>query len=431
MSLTNQLVTLVRNKSISDQDLEQATLFVLDAVVNSIAGANTAPGRILTEWVASQTNNDAARQAFVAGGLAHILELDDLHRTSVTHPGCVVVPASIAVSVREGASGLELLKSVLHGFEAMCRVGMAVGREHYRIWHNTATCGPFGSAMAIATLQNLSQEEAVHALGNAGTQSGGVWQFLATGAMSKHLHAGRGAEAGIVAADLAKHGFTGPPEILEGEKGFFAATCTDADPDAVIRHPHAPWQLTQTSIKPWPCCRHTHPIIDAALELYPCIEGKDICEITVETYQAVLDVCDRPTPTSEYEAKFSAHHCIAAALSYGRVDFSSFTNEARAQLSKLREKVKVTVSEPFISAYPESWGTKIMVKTTDGNLFSAERSTCKGDPENMLNKEEMVNKARYLLSYAGFEEPDATEFIETFLNMKNEETVPDVLNWTR
>ena len=119
--------------------------------------------------------------------------------------------------------------------------------------------------MTAATLLRLTDEETVHALGNAGTQSAGLWEFLNTGAMSKHLHAGRGAEAGIVSAQLAQLGFTGPPAILEGPQGLFAGACPDPDPAAVLRDPDEPWQVHQTSIKPWPSCRHTHPVIDAAI----------------------------------------------------------------------------------------------------------------------------------------------------------------------
>ena len=174
------------------------------------------------------------------GGLTHILEVDDLHKASVVHPGCVVVPAAWSVASREGIRGRALLVAILKGFEATTRVGMAVGPAHYRIWHNTATCGPHGSAYAAASLIGLNPSAVLDALGNAGAQSSGLWQFLETGAMTKHLHAGRAAEAGVVAADLAGLGFTGPPAILEGKKGFFAAACPDAQPEIVTGNPDAP-----------------------------------------------------------------------------------------------------------------------------------------------------------------------------------------------
>ena len=219
MSLTRDLARLVAAKPISQRDREAAALFVLDLVANALAGRNSEPGRILLRWAAAN-GGDAGRRAFLMGALAHILETDDLHRASVVHPGCVVIPAAFALGHDLGVQGHRFLASVLWGFEATCRVGSAVGPAHYKIWHNTATCGPFGSAMAAANLLGLTVDQTVDALGNAGTQSAGLWQFLETGAMSKHLHAGRAAEAGLVAATLAKEGFSGPPAILERSKGL-------------------------------------------------------------------------------------------------------------------------------------------------------------------------------------------------------------------
>ena len=187
------------------------------------------------------------------------------------------------------------------------------------IWHNTATCGPFGSAMAAASLLGLDDEETLHALGNAGTQSSGFWQFMETGAMSKHLHAGRASESGLLAAELAAHGFTGSPEILEGAKGMFAGMCIDPIPENILADADGEWQLPLTSIKPWPSCRHTHPLIDCALELHGKLNGEEITHVEIETYQAALAVCNRPDPYTEYQSKFSLYHCAAIAILDGVV----------------------------------------------------------------------------------------------------------------
>lgn len=419
MTLTQQLISYIRNKPVSQSDLDRAAIFTLDAIANTLAGRNSEPGRKLLQWSASQ-GQDAGRKALVAGGLTHILETDDLHRASVTHPGCVVVPAVFALAEREGNNGRQMLKAILHGFEAMCRVGSGVGPSHYRVWHNTATCGPFGSAMAAATLLDLNTDQAMHALGNAGTQSSGLWEFMETGAMSKHLHAGRAAEAGVVAADLAKLDFTGPPRILEGEKGFFAATCLDAEPDKVTANPDAPWQLTQTSIKPWPCCRHTHPAIDAALELHQALAGREIASVQVDTYQAAMDVCDRPQPDSEYAAKFSIYHCVAAALDAGEVVFESFSEASRDRLGGLRERITSVVAEPYASNYPVSWGSAVTVLTKDGDSLSAQRTAAKGDPELALSNEEMIVKANMLLAHAGFDKTAAQQVIDGVLRLSEE-----------
>ncbi len=403
MSLTEDLVDLIRNKPISEADLASAAMFTLDALATAYAGSVTATGKKLIAW-AQSGDLDGKRQAFLMGALTHITETDDLHRASVTHPGCVVVPAALSLGEKTGASANKILRAILHGFEAICRIGVAVGPTHYKVWHNTATCGPYGSAMAAATLLDLDQEQTRDALGNAGTQSSGFWQFLETGAMSKHLHAGRACESGLLAAELAAHGFTGSPQILEGEKGMFAAMCADPNPDAVLARPSDPWQLRLTSIKPWPCCRHTHPAIDCALELYGKLNSSEIKSVDIDTYQAACDVCDRPEPENEYAAKFSLYHCVSFALQNGEVRLDSFSAEARKQTRDLRKLTTLHVVDPFASRYPQSWGSGVRVTTQNGNVIAAERKNCKGDPELALNESETRIKAINLMRYGGLDE---------------------------
>ncbi|MBI1239518.1 MAG: MmgE/PrpD family protein [Alphaproteobacteria bacterium] len=421
-TLTEGLFALVADKPVSDADLEVASHLVLDALANAIAGKLTRPGEILWETQLAMAGDNVRDRAFLIASLTHILETDDLHRESVVHPGCVVVPAVWAVAEREGANGRRLLEAVLAGFEACTRIGMAVGPAHYRIWHNTATCGPYGAAMGAAALLDLEPPAVVHALGNAGSQSSGLWQFLETGAMTKHLHAGRAADAGVLSAYLAQRGFTGPPAILEGEKGFFAAACPDGDPGAVLREPDAPWQVHATSLKPWPSCRHTHPAIDAALEIAARVDPGQIAKIGVETYAAAIDVCDRVDPYSEYEAKFSLQHCVAAALSARDVGFESFDEAARADLAPLRRVTDVARAEPFLSAYPKAWGARVTVLTREGRSISAERTHAKGDPEAPLSREEIITKARGLFKKGGV--ADADGLIAQILHLPTARLLP-------
>ncbi|MEM7293414.1 MAG: MmgE/PrpD family protein, partial [Pseudomonadota bacterium] len=402
MTLTQSLIELIRNKPIDNSDREAAAMFTLDSVATAYAGSATPTGAILLQW-ARESDLDLKRKAMLLGALMHITETDDLHRASVTHPACVVIPVALVLGEHLGASGARVLDAILHGYEAICRVGAAVGPEHYRIWHNTATCGPFGSAMAAAALLELDDEQTLHALGNAGTQSSGFWEFMTTGAMSKHLHAGHAAETGWLAAEMAKFGFTGSPAILEGEKAMFAGMCPDPKPSEVLANATAPWQLHASSIKPWPSCRHTHPAIDCALELASQLQGDDIQSVTLRTYQAALDVCDRPQPDSEYQAKFSLYHCIAVALLDGRVGLDSFDEGARKRTADLRAKITAQASDPFASSYPVAWGSGIEVTTGSGAVLSTERTHCKGDPELALDETEMRTKAKGLLKFGGID----------------------------
>ncbi|MEX2201932.1 MAG: MmgE/PrpD family protein [Dongiaceae bacterium] len=419
-SLTERLVDLIARKPIDDADRRAAAMFVLDALANALAGRNSEPGRILLAWAGERPGANA--DGFLAAALTHILEIDDLHRHSVTHPGCVVVPAAWAAAARSGAKGRALLDAVLAGYEAMCRIGNAVGPAHYRVFHNTATCGPFGSAMAVGRLLGLDPATQVHALGNAGTQSAGFWEFLETGAMSKHLHAGHAAEAGARAAQLAAHGFTGPPTILEGERGFFRGMCPDGDPDAVLRDPDALWELHRTSIKPWPSCRHTHPPIDAAASLREAIGNRPIARVTVETYPATLDLCDRAEPDSEYGAKFSLQHCVAAALARPVVDFAAFDAPARAELAPLRARIECRIGDRFAASYPRAWGAAVAVTLGDGAVLTAEREHAKGDPEAALDERAMREKAAMLLRHGGVARPE--KLIDAVLALADDAALP-------
>ncbi|MCP4187356.1 MAG: MmgE/PrpD family protein, partial [Gammaproteobacteria bacterium] len=416
MTLTQDLIQLIQNKPVRAVDLKSAAIFTLDAVATAYAGKATPVGQILRDW-ATNTDFDLKRQALLMGALTHITETDDLHRTSVTHPGCVVIPAALSLGEKLNSSPQQILTAILHGFEAMCRIGAAVGPMHYKVWHNTATCGPFGSAMAAATLLGLDDEQTLHALGNAGTQSSGFWQFMETGAMSKHLHAGRACESGLLAAELAASGFTGSPEILEGTKGMFAGMCIDPIPDNILTDADGPWQLPLTSIKPWPSCRHTHPAIDCALELQGQLNYEVIDSIEIDTYQAALDVCDRPQPKSEYQAKFSLYHCISIALLDGKVTLDSFNHGAINRTTQLRQATSINVVNPYASNYPDSWGSAVRITTKNGETLEVSRKDCKGDPELALSDHEMLEKAASLMIYGGLDKSSVADVYETILSL--------------
>ena len=417
MTLTEKLIELIESKNIEEKDTKAASWFVLDAMANIVAGRNTEPGKILNRWFLEEPAN-TSRNVLWMGASMHILEVDDLHRQSVVHPGCVVIPTVLSLGMREDISGQQILEAVVKGFEACTRLGNSVGPAHYKIWHNTATCGTFGAAYAAGSLLGLGKSQLRDALGNAGTQSSGLWEFSSSGAMSKHLHAGRAGQSGLLAAELARHDFSGSPTILEGTRGFYAACCPDANKESLLSNPDGKWQLHHTSIKPWPCCRHTHPAIDAALELSNSLNGKNIETIELGVTQAALDVCDKPTPETLYDAKFSLQHCVSIAILCGQVGFDSFESEARQQASGLAKKFILKCNEEFEKAYPDAWGAEVKVKLTNGKVLSVFRKHAKGDPEARLTSEEMGEKAEMLFSFGGVSNVEA--WVERILGLSRE-----------
>lgn len=373
---------------------------VLVDTLGCLAGARDTPeARIVRATSGADTGPEA--RAFVWGALAHTLELDDLHRASVTHPACVVIPAALVIARGAAQPSRDAtLDAIVRGYEVMARIGEAVGAAHYRIFHNTATCGPFGAAAAGAALLGLDEERTVWALGNAGTVAGGLWQFNVEATATKPLHAGHAARTGVTAARLAAAGLSGPAHILEGAKGFFAGFCGDARPEALVA-PSPGWKVTETSIKPWGSCRHTHPAIDAALRLAPRLASAAVAEVVVRGYRTIGELCDAPAPASSARARFSVQHCVAVALARGAVELGAFEPGAILEpaIAGLRARVRFEVAPRFDAAYPGRWGSEVAVRLADGRELRAEALAPRGDPEAPLGDDELDAKARALIAH--------------------------------
>lgn len=406
----------------------RTALHVLDWVGCAVLGAQSEPGRIVRELAASLGPGacraigagwlDPASAAFVNGAYGNVLEMDDIHRAAILHPGPVVIPAALAAAEQLNASGPALLDAVARGYEAMIRIGRSVGPGHYRRWHNTSTCGPFGAAAAVGALLGLDQQAMVAALGLAGTQASGPWQTRIDGPMAKQLHNARAAQAGWTAAMLAARGFTGPARILEGEFGFYAAMCPDPDPAQVVA-PSDGWLIEETSFKPWPACRHAHAAIDAALALRPQLDGAAVDAAEVRTYADAVAMCDNVEPTTTLEAKFSLQHSVAIALLDGAPQLAAFEGPAlrRADVAALRRRIAVRAAEPFASAYPRRFGAGITLQLADGRVLRADAPDALGDPENPVSDDAIVGKARMLMGAAGLPADEVEALVAAALGL--------------
>lgn len=410
LSLSQQLAALVvgtRAADVPDDVRQTAAWWVLDWLGAAIAGLDSAPGRIMLEHTAAQPASASSCVGLLGGCspqvaalhngvVSHVVEMDDVHRAAIIHPAVVVVPAALAVAEHIGANGRDFLTAVTLGYEVAIRVGEAVGKTHYFHWHNTATCGVFGAASAAGWLLGLDKDRMTWALGNAGTQAGGLWEFIADGAMSKVLHAGRAAANGVLAAELGALGFTGARQILEGRQGFFAATAPDGSPAAVTAGLGDGWKLPGTSIKPYPACRHVHAAVDAALELRGeyGLSATDVDRIEIDAYQSTLDLTDNQTPAHPYAAKFSVQYCVARALTDGALGVSDFAQD-RIMEPGIRDLMLRTTArlDPELDArVPHQLPARVRLLLHDGRRLEYEVLTAKGDPESPLTEAELTAK---------------------------------------
>lgn len=417
MSLTQALAARL-NRPIDDTDRTRAALLWLDWTGCAVAGAFEPAGQKISAAFPDEigpcsrigTGTASVQMAALHNGcLGNVLEMDDVDKRAVLHAAPTVIPAALAAAQHMGADRRALLDAIVIGYEATIRIGRAVGSGHYAFWHNTATCGPFGATVAACHL--LPDSDVVSALGLAGTQAAGLWQTRhELDSLAKQLHAGHAAQVGVQSALLSVQGFQGPRTILEGEQGFFAAMCPGASPNDVLADFGEGWLIHQTSIKPYPACRHAHAAIDAAL-LAREANVDSTGPIHVRTYADALKFCDRPNPTTALERKFSLQHSVAVALLKGQPELIDFDPDSDSEaLSSLRRRMEVHTDADITRQYPAHYGAAIDLARQTFAVTDAY-----GDPEIPMGTDAIRNKALGLMLHAGMSSASAEALVNSAL----------------
>jgi 2-methylcitrate dehydratase PrpD len=380
----------------------------------------------------------AAEAAFYNGTAAHSVEMDDFHRSATVHPGVVVVPAALAVAEEVGASGEEVLKSILGGYEAMVRVGeLCSGVPYKKGFHPTSLCGVFGASAASSYLYRLPQETAMMAFGIAGNFASGLLEYKTNGSWTKRLNAGWASKTGIIAAQLANAGFTGPETILEGRFGFLQAFADSFSLEGFEWDRKAKWAIEDISFKPYASCRFTHAPIDAFLKILKenKISPEAIEHIQVRTHEMAVAATLEPKqrkyrPEEPVDAQFSIPYCLALAAQYRSVLPEHFESQYLRQEDILAIAAKVTgTSDPkYTGLFPGQNGSRVKVKIGE-RLYAEEVLNAKGDPENPLTKSELETKFRKLVEGAisPSQQEDIIHFIWNLEESQDLKPVMDIL----
>ncbi|RDW81556.1 MmgE/PrpD family protein [Aspergillus mulundensis] len=351
--------------------------------------------------------------ALVNGGAAHVVEQDDLHNRSMMHPATIIYPTALAVSQDVGASGQEFITACVVGYEFACRAGEYLGKAHYEKFHTTATTGILGAAATTAHLLKLRPSQFLSAIGTAGTQAAGLWQFLLDATHSKQVHTAQACAGGVFSAYTAASGLLGTGDILEGERGM-GATLGNlvTTPEAIDRDLGRKWSILESSFKWHASCRHTHPSADALIALMADekVHYADIESVTAYTYKAALDVLGLSGEgKTVHQSKFSMGFVLAVAAKRGSAGLTDFTEEALAdtELRELQGRVSMVLDEEIDAAFPEKWLGRVEVRTKDGRVLSRTVHVVKGDPGWTLTREEIESKALALAEYGHVKDMNA------------------------
>jgi len=404
----------ISTASLPPQVVERAGLLVLDLIGNIVRARHdaesTAPMLAAVRALGLASGNsgvfgDCARYtpagaALLNGALGHSLDFDDTHAAGSLHPGCPVIPAALAAGEMAGASGADVLAGIIAGYEVACRLALALpAGDHYaRGFHPTATCGVFGAAAAAGRVFGLGADDIASALGVALSQAAGSLQFLANGAWTKRFQVGWSGMAGLTAATLAREGFKGAADALEGAHGFLNAYAPATNPARAVQGLGTEFELMQTAVKPYPSCRYGHAGIDAALMLRAehAIDPASIERVTLGLPEAGMRLIGLPAaqkadPRNVVDGQFSGPFVIAAALATGSMGWDSYALLHDARIRALLPRIACEWDAGMQAEFPANMSGRLTIAAA-GRTYERTVIVPRGEPSNFLTEGELRQK---------------------------------------
>ena len=372
-----------RNTPLPDAVKHHARRAVIDWHAALYPGMVVPPVTLMQKAFANETQSPRLK-ALIEGTAAHTVEVDDIFRDGIYHPGAPTIAAARSLS--------DALRPVVVGYEISTRIGAAMGKAHYKHWHNTGTIGAFGAAAAAAEALDLNQDQFAHALATVTTFAAGLQQAFRMDSMSKPLHAGRAAEAGVEAALMAREGVTGSLDVMQG---FAAAMGNNPDWDKGLATLGKDFHITRMTFKNHACCGHTFAAIDGALEVKKRmgVEAADIEAVDVATYKAGVEVAHYENPRTPAEGRFSLKYVVATALTHGSVRLAAFEPERLNDPATraLMGKVSMKVDPELEAAFPARRAARVAIRAR-GKREEWLQPTRVGDPDAPLSDRMLEEK---------------------------------------
>jgi 2-methylcitrate dehydratase PrpD len=403
-SLLSIVSEFVADAQAPDLARQRAAAAVCDTTGVILAGVVEPAARIVRSAIDSDgpchllgtsKRSGAADAALANGVAAHALDYDDMCFVSMAHPSCALVPAVLAAAESSDASGRTVLNGYLVGFELECRLGSVMNPQHYhtRGWHCTSSIGTIGAAAAAARVLGLRHEHIAHALGIAASLACGLKENIGT--MTKPLHAGTAARNGVMAALLARSGFTASEDALTGPQGYLVAMDSGGSAEDFSRAAAdlgSRWEINDTgiSVKLYPSCAATHPPLDVLLDLVRRhnVSADDISAIDVEVDTMTPRLLIHDRPQTGLEAKFSMPFCAAAAVVFGHPAVDTFDEPhiRDSRVQALMPRVSMRANPAFDAAAPLSQA-RVSIQLADGETLSARADGARGYPGRLTDAE--------------------------------------------
>jgi 2-methylcitrate dehydratase PrpD len=402
-------VATTRFEHLNEHAVHSFKRTLLDYLTTSITGSQEPVAQQMLEYLASV---DASRTSAIIGSsqrlsvlnaallngtATHALDFDDGHTNGSAHPAGPNFPAALAVAEQKSLDAKSVILATVLGYDVMLRISSAIHpTSALRGWHNTPITGVFGAAAGVSKLIGNDEEQTLFALGLAGSFSGGLFEFLGEGADIKRIHPGKAARDGVLCAELGKRRITGPMHVLEGKNGFFKAFVDGkVNWERLVQDLGTRYEIEDAYFKPYPCCRHLHPIMDGIVNLKA---KHHLNPAQVERIEAGSYAVGARHNHTSWEALLDAQMSMpcAAALALVEDDVTSPSFKPgridRPEVQRMIPKVKVYIDEETDRLYPKRRGGVVTLVMKDGTRLTERVLDPKGEGENLMSDADLERK---------------------------------------
>lgn len=403
-------IAAARFEKLSAPVVRAAKRALLDFVTCAVSGSAMPVSRALLSYyeesdatriatvIGSNVRLSAANAALVNGANTHGLDFDDGHTHASAHPAGAIFPAILAAAEQHGSTPQDILLAAVIGYDVMIRIAAAMHPGSARRgWHNTAIGGVFGATAAVSTLLKLNARQAGDALGLAGSFAGGIREYLDEGAEIKRLHPGKSARDGLLCAEFAKRGITGPTKALEGRYGFFNVFVGgEVKWERLFEGLGKRYEIESAYFKPYPCCRHYHSVVDGILALREQhgFKAADVKRMDIGLYAVGVNGHDHKHCDNLLDAQMSAPCAAALAVVDGGIAAQNFLPDslARPEVQRLIAVADARLDPECESIYPGRRSGAVRVMLNDGRTFDARVLDPKGEGENPMSDADLEQK---------------------------------------
>ncbi|MCF4997564.1 MmgE/PrpD family protein [Pseudomonas syringae] len=346
------------------------------------------------------------RDAILLNGvLVHGLDFDDTHGRGVIHATASCFPAALGIAAKYDASGRDFLTAYVLGMEVATRLAsVAKGGFHQVGFHPTGLIGAFACALIAGKLQGQTSEQLAMTQGVALSTASGSLEFLEDGAWTKRMHPGWAGVAGLTAATLARHGFSGPKAVYEGRFGLFKSHLGEREAECdyalATMNLGSAWEVGEVAVKPIPACHFTHAVADSAVILHEQgIRIEDIARITALVPQETIGIVCEPEaskrkPSNSYEAQFSVPYAIASGLLRGRFGLADLEPQAYSDPAALALMEKIDYQVDPQSGFPRHYSGEVVVRLHDGRQLRHREAINRGAADRPLSAADIIAKYR-------------------------------------